>query len=67
MALIALETVPDGSLAAIIRGRLAAAGIEAFVFDDGIASLIGPGLSGVRLMVEEDDRDAARAVLDDPQ
>ncbi len=66
MALIALETLFDPVAAQIMRGRLGAAGIEALVFDAGLASLIGPGLSGVRLMVDETDAAAARAVLADP-
>ena len=66
MPLIVLETLSDGAAAAILRGRLAASGIEAHVFDAGIASLIGPGLSGVRVMVDDSDERAARAVLDDP-
>jgi hypothetical protein len=43
--------------------RLEAGGIDAVLFDAGIASLIGPGLSGVRLMVLDQDEAAARALL----
>ena len=57
------ETLFDPVAAEIMRMRLEAGGIEAVVFDAGIASLIGPGLSGVRLMVLEDDEAAARALL----
>ena len=46
-----------------MRSSLAAAGIEAVLFDAGIASLIGSGLSGVRLMVLEEDAGAAKALL----
>ena len=53
----------DRLAAEIARGRLAAAGIAATLFDDGIASLIGGGISGVRVMVAEADADAARALL----
>ena len=63
MALVVLETLFDPVAAEIMRMRLEAGGIEAVVFDAGIASLIGPGLSGVRLMVLEDDEAAARALL----
>lgn len=63
MALITLETLFDPMAAEIMRMRLEAGGIEAVLFDTGIASLIGPGLSGVRLMVLDEDEDAARALL----
>ena len=63
MALVVLETLFDPVAAEIMRMRLEAGGIEAVVFDAGIASLIGPGLSGVRLMILEDDEAAARALL----
>ena len=67
MALVEIDTLFDGVEAQIMRGRLQAAGIDAVLFDGAIASLIGPGLSGVRLLVEEGDEDAARALLADPQ
>ncbi|MBC7505635.1 MAG: DUF2007 domain-containing protein [Sandarakinorhabdus sp.] len=63
MALVTLETVFDPIEAQIMRMRLEAGGIEAVLFDAGIASLIGPGLSGVRVMVLDDDEAAARALL----
>lgn len=63
MPLITLETLFDPMAAEIMRTRLEAGGIEAVVFDAGIASLIGPGLSGVRLMVLDEDEAAARALL----
>ncbi len=66
MALIEIETVFDPVAAEIMRSRLEAGGIGAVVFDSGIASLIGPGLSGVRLMVDSDDETMARALLADP-
>jgi len=65
MALVAVETLFSAVAAEIARGRLQAAGIDALLFDDGIASLIGGGISGVRLMVASDDEAAARALLDD--
>jgi hypothetical protein len=43
--------------------RLESGGIEAVVFDAGIVSLIGAGLSGVRLMVLDEDEAEARALL----
>lgn len=63
MPLITLETVFDPMAAEIMRMRLEAGGIEAVIFDGGIVSLIGSGLSGVRLMVLDEDEDAARALL----
>jgi hypothetical protein len=63
MPLITLETVFDPMLGEIMRMRLEAGGIEAVLFDNGIASLIGSGLSGVRLMVLAEDEAAARALL----
>ena len=63
MPLITLETVFSPIEAEIMRTRLEAGGIEAVLFDAGIASLIGPGLSGVRLMVLDEDEAAARALL----
>jgi hypothetical protein len=63
MPLITLETVFSPVEAEIMRMRLEAGGIDAVLFDAGIASLIGPGLSGVRLMVLDEDEAAARALL----
>lgn len=65
MALACIATLFSPTEAQIARAALAAAGIEALLFDAGIASLIGPGVSGVRLMVDEDDAAAARAALAD--
>lgn len=63
MALVVLRTLFDPVEAEIIRMRLEAGGIEAVLFDTGIASLIGSGLSGVRLMVLDEDEAAAQALL----
>ena len=63
MPLVTLETLFDPVAAEIMRMRLEAGGIAAVVFDAGMASLIGPGLSGVRLMVLDTDEAAARALL----
>ncbi len=63
MALVVVETLFDRVAGEIARGRLETAGIDAVLFDAGIASIIGSGLSGVRLMVDEDDAAAARALL----
>ena len=63
MPLACARTVFSPVEAEIMRSLLDAAGIPAVLFDAGIASLIGPGVSGIRLMVDEDDADAARAIL----
>ncbi len=67
MALVAIDTVFDRMQAEVMRSSLAAAGIEAVLFDAGIASLIGSGLSGVRLMVLDEDAAAARSLLGLPE
>ncbi|MFZ4111074.1 MAG: DUF2007 domain-containing protein [Polymorphobacter sp.] len=66
MPLVTLATIFDPMEAEIMRNRLDAGGIEAVLFDAGIASLIGSGLSGVRLMVLDEDEGAARALLNAP-
>ena len=63
MPLVTLQTLFDPVEAEIMRMRLDAGGIEAVLFDNGIASLIGSGLSGVRLMVLDEDETAARSLL----
>ncbi len=67
MSLTELVTVNDVSLAEIMRGRLAADGIEAVLFDAGFSGLLGGGYPGIRLMVTADDAQAARRVLDLPE
>ena len=63
MALVVVETLFDRIAGEIARGRLEAARIDAVLFDGGIASVIGSGVSGVRLMVDAADAPAARALL----
>ena len=65
MVLVELMTLYDPIAAQLARGRLVAAGIDAVVFDGSIASLIGPGVSGVRLLVDEHHERDARALLAD--
>lgn len=67
MPLVTLETLFDPMTAEIMRMRLETGGIEAVLFDNGIASLIGSGLSGVRLMVLDEDEAAARALLSEAE
>ncbi len=63
MSLVVVETLFDRIAGEIARGRLESAGIGAVLFDSGIASIIGSGLSGVRLMVDDSNEAAARALL----
>ena len=67
MPLVTLETIFDPVMAEIMRMRLESGGIDAVLFDNGIASLIGSGLSGVRLMVLDEDEADARALLAEPE
>ncbi|WBO22478.1 putative signal transducing protein [Sphingomonas abietis] len=60
MALVEIETFPDRMIAEMARGRLAAEGIEAILFDGGVAGLGLGGLLPARLMVDEADE--ARAL-----
>lgn len=64
MALVELGRFPSGVEAAIIRGRLAADGIETVCFDTGmnIAESVGIMIP-VRLMIDETELEAARAVI----
>jgi hypothetical protein len=66
MPLACIDTLFSPVEAEIVRSRLAAAGIIAVLFDAGIASLIGPGVSGIRVMVDADDEAIARAELARP-
>lgn len=66
MALVILDTFFSPMEAQIVQTRLESAGIESVLFDAGIASLIGPGVSGIRLMVLDEDEAAARALLAGP-
>jgi hypothetical protein len=64
--LVEIETFPDALVAEMARGRLAAEGIEAVLFDGGVAS-IGLGiLLPARLMVDEADEARALRLLGDP-
>lgn len=65
MPLATLVTLFDPVEAEVARATLAAAGIEAVLFDNHIAGLIGSGLSGVRVMVLDDDLAPAAALLAD--
>lgn len=59
MALVEIGRFQTGFEADIVRGRLEEAGIAAFLFDTGMSAFV----AGARLMVDEEDRDAALALL----
>ncbi|MGN6123245.1 MAG: putative signal transducing protein [Sphingomonas oligoaromativorans] len=65
MALVEIETFPEHAVAEMARGMLAAEGIQAVLFDSGLASLGFGGLTPVRLMVDESDRATAERLLAD--
>ena len=64
MSLVELARYSDAALAHIVKGRLEAGGIPAFCFDTGmnVAESI-PMLFQVRVMVLDEDRDDALALL----
>ena len=63
MALVEIETFPNAMIAEMARARLAAEGIEAVLFDGGMASIGLGGLMPARLMVQEADEAQALRVL----
>ena len=63
MALAEAAAFSDPLAAEIARGRLASEGIEAVLFDQGLSSLGLGTMAPVRLMVEEEDLETARALL----
>ena len=65
MALVEVALVYDSVGAELTRLDLAAAGIDATLFDSGLASLFGGGLAGIRVMVDAGDEAAARKLLAD--
>jgi putative signal transducing protein len=63
MALVELAKFYNGFEAGLARGRLEAEGIESHLFDFNAATEGIGFLVPVRLMVDEDDLDAARTIL----
>ncbi|GGE86534.1 putative signal transducing protein [Sphingomonas prati] len=63
MSLIELARFPDRILGELARGRLAADGIEAELFDEGFGALGLGVMGGVRLMVAPRDVAAAGEAL----
>jgi hypothetical protein len=67
MSLVELARFPNFHEAELARGRLDHAGIMAFTFDTGMNIAEGVGmLIPVRLMVLDEDRDEAAALLAEP-
>jgi hypothetical protein len=63
MALVLLAEYSDRIDADVARLTLAAEGIEAFLFDAGMAGLGLGGMIPARLMVADTDAERARAVI----
>ena len=64
MALVELARFYNSFEAGVVRSRLLADGIEAVIFDSEMSWEGLGGLIPLRLMVIEEDLDAARAVLE---
>ena len=67
MALVELAMFHDPMLAEMVRGRLAADGIDAVLFDGGLSSLGLGTMTPARLMVHEEDLEAAKTILAEDQ
>ncbi len=66
MSLVELARFANAHEAELARGRLESVGIHAFCFDSGMNIGEGVGfLIPVRLMVLDEDRDEAAAILGD--
>lgn len=63
MALVTIAEFADPIGAGILRDRLAAAGIEALLFDGATSSLGLGWITPARLMVDDEDEVEARALL----
>lgn len=63
MALVEVALFYDSMSAGLARARLAAEGVEAILFDQGVAGLGLGMLTPIRLMVEESDRAEAESLL----
>jgi hypothetical protein len=63
MKLVEVETFPSAMVAEMARARLVAEGIEAVLFDGGVASIGLGGLMPARLMVPEADKILALSLL----
>jgi hypothetical protein len=65
MALVELERLANSFEAGMAHARLAAEGIPSHLFDFNVGTE-GPGLFSIRLMVDEEDVEEARKILDSP-
>ena len=65
MALVELQRLTNSFEAGMARARLAADGIDSHLFDFNVGTE-GPGFLAIRLMVDEEDLDEARAILAAP-
>ena len=64
MALVELGSYPNAMEAAMVRGRLQVEGIDSVAFDGGMNIADSAGwVIPVRVMVLDEDLDAARAAL----
>jgi hypothetical protein len=64
VTLVPIAEYPDRIAADVARIGLAAQGIEALLFDGGMADLGLGFMTPVRLMVHKDDADRARALIE---
>lgn len=62
--LVELLVVNDVALAQILKGRLAAEGIAAELFDSGFSGLLGGGFPGIRVMVPAGTETRAKDLLE---
>ncbi|WP_417264684.1 DUF2007 domain-containing protein [Brumimicrobium sp.] len=66
MALVTIMTSDNGIDVHIMKGRLETDGIDCFVFDENIMTLnplFNIAVGGVKLKVNEEDADKARAII----
>lgn len=64
MPLVELARFQNQNQAELARLKLVSEGIDALVFDQGLSSAFGGALA-VRLMVLDEDREAAETILGD--
>jgi hypothetical protein len=63
MSLVEVGSFPERTVAEMARGMLVSHGVDAVLFDGGVASLGLGGLTPARLMVDETDRERAETLL----
>jgi hypothetical protein len=62
MALVELARLTNSFEAGMARARLAAEGVESFLFDFNVGTE-GPGFLAIRVMVDDEDLEEARQIL----